>query len=70
MKARKLGVMAPVVYLVDLKTRIIYMEHIAGKTMKDILNPAEVDLAGDLIMLASGHFCDIRKPAFPSTRTS
>lgn len=47
MKARKLGVMAPAVYLVDLKARTIYMEHIVGTTMKDVLNAAEVNLAGD-----------------------
>ncbi|KAK9831085.1 hypothetical protein WJX74_002962 [Apatococcus lobatus] len=45
LKARKLGVMAPTVYLVDFKTRAIYMEHVAGKTMKEVLNAAEVDLA-------------------------
>lgn len=63
MKARKLGVMAPVVYLVDLKTRVIYMEHIVGKTMKDVLSPAEVNSSGDLMMSGGDQFFDLKGPA-------
>lgn len=70
MKARKLGVMAPVVYLVDFKTRVIYMEHIAGKVMKDVLSPAEINLAGDLMMPASRQCFDLKIMAVLFTTSS
>jgi TP53 regulating kinase and related kinases len=37
LKARKLGVPTPVVYHVDVTTATIYMQHISGSSLKDVL---------------------------------
>ena len=39
------------VYMVNLKQRVIYMEHIAGSTLKDVLNQTDVDLAGEMFWI-------------------
>lgn len=41
-KARKLGALAPVVYCVEQEAATIYMERIAGSSVKDAI------LSGDL----------------------
>mmetsp|Transcript_4913 Transcript_4913/g.8507 ORF Transcript_4913/g.8507 Transcript_4913/m.8507 type:complete len:242 (+) Transcript_4913:200-925(+) len=45
-KARKLGVLCPALYYVDLDMSALYMEHISGKSVKELLFTQALDEAG------------------------
>ena len=46
-KARKLGVLCPALYYVDLDMSALYMEHISGKSVKELLFTQALDEAGE-----------------------
>jgi hypothetical protein len=46
-KARKLGVLCPALYYVDLDMSALYMEHISGKSVKELLLTQALDEAGE-----------------------
>ena len=46
-KARKLGALAPVVYCVEHEAATIYMEKVAGRSVKEAILSGSLDDAGE-----------------------
>ena len=53
LKARKLGVRTPVLYHTDYQRAGIFMEHIAGTTVKQLLHSGS--LAGEGVLVEAVH---------------
>ena len=54
LRARKMGVPAPVVYYTELETSSIYMERVEGKSVKHVLQDGLLDAAGAGLLHAAG----------------
>lgn len=46
-RARKMGVLTPVLFFVEQETSSIYMEKISGQSVKQLLLTGDLDAAGD-----------------------
>ena len=49
LKARKLGILTPVIYFAEHEASTIYMEKLEARTVKEMLMPGVLDPASELL---------------------
>ena len=59
LRARKNGVLTPVIYYVEHEAATIYMERIQGTSVKDLLLSGSLSPAGELSICLTCHICNV-----------
>ena len=65
LKARKLGILTPVIYFAEHEASTIYMEKLEARTVKEMLMPGVLDPASELLACSRSAIANSGDKLFP-----